>query len=231
MIVNINLDEIEKWINEAWEKVAKEINKSRWVQWTEAAAITYPLYHHLERLGGKHNINLEIAVVPQFRFTIPGHAECGDKKHYEGYERKKGERDVNYDLAIVRFEEPIPTADESQERPYCSLWCFKPRPLVLFEAKYVEDLKSKDFVEGFAKDFKKLEKAFDWTNNSLQRAYLCIVYMESEGGLSKEIVPRSSEPKLDRIRVAEIVCEKKDGHYRPYIQPYKEWCKIHFGGE
>lgn len=225
VIMKTDLGRIEKWIKEAWEKLAEETNKSRWVQWTEAAAITYPLYYQLERLRNKHNVDPRIIVIPQFRFTVPVRAECGNETHYKGYERK--ERAVYYDLAIVRFEKGTPTLPTRGMLPkenWCFIWCFKPRPLVLFEAKFIDELGN--LGEDFEKDFKKLEKAFGWKNNAPKRAYLCIRYRENGEKLTMKLVPRGSESKLKHIRVAEIVAENK--RYKPYIWPYKEWRKIRF---
>jgi hypothetical protein len=222
----MKIDEIEKWIKDALDETAEELSESRWVQWKETALIVHPLYHHLEHLREKHSVDSGIVVIPEYRYTVPANAECKDH-YYKEYERKG--RAKSYDLAIVRFEKRIPSVDKLRDKQEdCNLWCFKPHPLIVFEAKEFKkltDFRKKGFRAGFKRDLEKLEETFTWPKPP-KEAYLCILYEESEEESSGKKPP---EFKSNHIQIAEIVLDKDTNRYisHPFLS-YEKWRKKRF---
>lgn len=169
--------QIKQWIDSAWESLGVEIEEARYMMWKEASTITFPFYHLLEKTRGRYDIDSSIKIVPEHTIFVPKskNAKCpAEEPHDRAYRRDKRRNLYSYDLAIIRVSEPKRWNKKAKKEYHeCSIWCYSPEPIALFQAKYLGKLTKPRSVELINKDLKTLD-SFP-RDQSPRWAYLLLV--------------------------------------------------------
>jgi hypothetical protein len=126
-------------IEKAWKETGKEFTSPenpKCIFWTEQAALKYPFYFNLRMQLKKSNISQKLAVIPEYRPSVPLNARCGDKQCIciiSSGQKKQ----IHVDLCLVKFKENVYQSNiKNKEGKYRNMWCFQPQPVVAMELKY-----------------------------------------------------------------------------------------------